>query len=208
MDTDGASLGAAPDTHLIRHMIEGSEEALAALYDRHSSAVFTTALRTCGDRSLATEVLQDTFLTLWDRAERFDESRGSLRTWLTTIARNRAIDHLRATRRVRTTPFSWFGGDETESDAIAERLEETGELVGAAQPEAGPEATLLRQEARASITAGLAHLGLPERQVVQLAYGEGLSQSEIATRLGWPLGTVKTRTRRAHRQLRDLLTRP
>src|SRR5262245_54297208 len=80
------------DARLVRNLIEGSEEALGALYDRHSSVVFAAAIRAGGDRAIAAEVVQETFLALWDRAERFDPDRGTLPAWLATIARNRAID--------------------------------------------------------------------------------------------------------------------
>src|SRR5438045_3394595 len=97
------------DGCLLREMIAGSETALATLYDRYSASVFATAHRTSGDRGVADDVVQETFLTLWNRAEQFDPSRGSLIAWLSTIARNRTIDHLRATRRrLSPAPFSAF----------------------------------------------------------------------------------------------------
>ena len=186
----------------MRQLIEGSEEALATLYDRHSPAVFASALRYSGDQSIAAEVLQDTFMTLWNRAEQFDETRGSLAGWLSSIAHNRAVDHLRAARRRGATPFSSFGDDDADGDAVGQWLEMNGRLLGAAPPEVGPEVAVQHHEARASLAAGIATLGHAERRVIMLAYQEGLSQVEIAARLGWPLGTVKTRTRRALLHLR------
>ena len=191
-----------PDGTLVRQLIEGSEEALATLYDRHSPAVFASALRYSGDQSIAAEVLQDTFMTLWNRAEQFDETRGSLAGWLSSIAHNRAVDHLRAARRRGATPFSSFGDDDADGDAVGQWLEVNGRLLGAAPPEVGPEVAVQHHEARASLAAGIATLGHAERRVIMLAYQEGLSQVEIAARLGWPLGTVKTRTRRALLHLR------
>jgi RNA polymerase sigma-70 factor (ECF subfamily) len=194
------------DADLIRRLIEGSHDAVAALYDRYSAAVFRRALRSGADGSTAEEVVQETFLTLWNRAEQFDASRGSLATWLMVIARNRTFDHLRAAgRRPATVPFSSFVGEETDEDWSIQWLETAGQLIAAAAPEPEPEDAIAAREASASVAAGLDALGLPERQVILLAYQDGLSQSEIATRLGWPLGTVKTRTRRAYRQLRDRL---
>ena len=203
--TLGPRLGAPSDEALVRQLIEGAEDALATLYDRHSPTVFTAALRYSGDRTIAAEVLQDTFMTLWNRAEQFDEVRGSLAGWLSSIAHNRAIDHLRSARRRGATPFSSFGDEGADSDAVAQWLEANGRLLGAAPPEVGPEAAVLRLEAGSSIAAGIATLGHAERQVIMLAYQEGLSQVEIAARLGWPLGTVKTRTRRALLHLRERL---
>ena len=199
---------ATTDGCLLRQLIAGSETALATLYDRYSASIFATAHRTSRDRSVAADVVQETFLALWNRAETFDPSRGSLIAWLSTIARNRTIDHLRAAgRRLAPAPFSAFGGTDPTDSWTADWLERSGELVGAAMPEPEPEIALSSKETRESIAAGVAALGSAERQVILLAYQEGLTQSEIAARLNWPLGTVKTRMRRAHHQLRDLLDR-
>jgi RNA polymerase sigma-70 factor (ECF subfamily) len=187
-------------------MIGGSQDALAALYDRHGKAVFSAAMRTGRDPSIAAEVVQETFLTLWNRAELFDATRGTLPGWLRTIARNRAVDHLRAgTRQGRAMAFSSLGPDGADQHAVDEWLTASGELVGMAAVEPGPEAALASKEARSSIEEALASLGPLERSVITLAYQGGLSQSEIADRLGWPLGTVKTRTRRALSHLRERL---
>jgi RNA polymerase sigma-70 factor (ECF subfamily) len=94
--THAANSATATDAALVAAMLEGSEPALERLYDRHSSAVFASAMQTSRDEWLATEVVQETFLTLWDHADRFDAERGELRSWLMTIARNRSIDRLRA----------------------------------------------------------------------------------------------------------------
>src|SRR5689334_16250297 len=98
-----------PDAILVRRIVDGSHDAVATLYDRHASAVFTAALRAGADRWVAAEVVQETFLALWNRAEQFDPSRGSLRSWLLTIARNRSVDHFRAAgRHDRAAVFSSF----------------------------------------------------------------------------------------------------
>jgi RNA polymerase sigma-70 factor (ECF subfamily) len=196
------------DGCLLGELIAGSEDALAALYDRYSSSIFATALRSSRDRGVAADVVQETFLALWNRAEQFDPSRGSLITWLSTIARNRTIDQFRAAgRRLAPAPFSALGGADATDEISMDWLERSGEFVGAAVPDPEPEVALSSKETREAIAAGLAVLAPPERQVILLAYQEGLTQSEIAARLGWPIGTVKTRTRRAHRQLRELLDR-
>jgi RNA polymerase sigma-70 factor, ECF subfamily len=205
----GSGSDPIPDGCLIRSLIAGSEAALATLYDRYATPIFATAHRTSRDPGLAAEVVQETFLALWNQAEQFDPSRGSLIAWLSTIARNRTIDHLRAAGRRRTpAPFSAFAGADTTDSSSTDWLEGSGELVAAAVPEPEPEIALSSKETREAIAVGLAALGSRERKVVLLAYQEGLTQSEISARLGWPIGTVKTRTRRAHRQLRQLLDRP
>jgi RNA polymerase sigma-70 factor (ECF subfamily) len=194
------------DSRLIRELIEGSHDALADLYDRYAQAVFAAALRVSRDRGIASEVVQDTFLTMWNRAELFDASRGALLTWLLVIARNRAIDRLRAaSRHERATTFSSFGRDEAGDQSTVEWLTSTGDLIGGAGPEPGPEMALSDKETRGSIQEALAVLPPLERRVIELAYDAGLSQSEIAAELGWPMGTVKTRTKRALRHLRERL---
>ena len=194
------------DSSLMRQLIEGSQDALARLYDRHAQAVFAAALRVSRDREIAAEVVQETFLTMWNRAELFDPSRGALPTWLLTIARNRAIDRLRAaSRHERAATFSSFGRGEADDQSTVEWLTSTGDLIGAAGPEPGPEAALADKEARESIRDALSSLSPLERRVIELAYDTGLTQSEIAAQLGWPMGTVKTRTRRAFRHLRERL---
>src|SRR6266508_4814411 len=194
------------DARLVRQMIGGSQEALAALYDRHSSAVFAAAMRASGDGWIAAEVVQETFLALWDRAELFHPSRGTLPAWLARIARNRAIDRLRAaSRRERAATFSSFARTQADEQSVVEWLTASGELIGVAGPEPAPEITLTDKETRASIKNALSSLDPTERRVIVLAYDGGLSQSEIAASLGWPIGTVKTRTRRALRHLRDQL---
>jgi RNA polymerase sigma-70 factor (ECF subfamily) len=224
MATEGARLGAIPDraggssgdpepdrdsdAMLMRAVIGGSQDALAGLYDRHSRAVFGAALRTSRDQSIASEVVQETFLALWNRAELYDPARGSLPSWLLTIARNRAVDHLRsAGRHDRAASFSSFSRDDGSDQALAEWLAASGELIGAAGPDPGPEHALSGKELRQSIDDAIATLDPTERSVILLAYDGGLTQAEIATRLGWPLGTVKTRTRRALGRLREILER-
>ena len=207
----GGDLGIDPelDARLVRQMIGGSQDALAALYDRHSSAVFAAAMRASGDRWIAAEVVQETFLALWNRAELFDPSRGTLPAWLARIARNRAIDRLRAAaRRDRAATFSSFARNGADEHSIAEWLTASGELIGAAGPEPVPDMAVTDKETRAALDHALSSLDPMERRVIVLAYDGGLSQSEIAALLSWPIGTVKTRTRRALRHLRDRLEQP
>jgi RNA polymerase sigma-70 factor (ECF subfamily) len=206
--TDAAS-GLASDASLVSEVTTGSQRALAALYDRHGNAVYAAAMRVSRDPWIAAEVVQETFLALWNRAEQFDASRGPLTAWLQRIARNRTVDHLRAAgRHHKAGAFSSFASATADGHPIDDWLTGSGELIAMAQAETGPEAALSSKETRASIADALATLAPHERSVIQLAYADGMSQSEIATRLGWPLGTVKTRTRRALHRLRDRLEAP
>jgi RNA polymerase sigma-70 factor (ECF subfamily) len=209
----GADPGSGSDATLVRAVAAGSHEALAALYDRHGDAVFASASRLTSDRGMAEEVVQETFLALWDRAETFDPSVGSLAAWLHTIARNRTVDRLRAAgRRPNLVPLSSAGSgshslggaEEPDADTL-ERVLANGMLVAGAVPPPSPERELALRELRAALQGALAGMPEPERVVIVMAYAEDLSQSEIADRLGWPLGTVKTRTRRALRHLREVL---
>jgi RNA polymerase sigma-70 factor (ECF subfamily) len=198
--------GRPDDATLVRMVAGGSFDALASLYDRHGDAVFAAASRLTSDRGVAEEVVQDTFLALWDRAESFDPTVGSLSAWLHTIARNRTVDRLRAAgRRPQfAAPPSSANGDESATQLL-ERAASSGTIVAGSVAPTGPEAALASKETRASIELALGAMASEERTVIVLAYREGLSQTEIAQRLGWPLGTVKTRTRRALRRLREAL---
>jgi RNA polymerase sigma-70 factor (ECF subfamily) len=196
-----AAGGGPTDAELVAGVASGDERALADLYDRHADVVFRLAFRLLGDRHLAEEVLQDTFLALWNRAELFDESVGSLSAWMLTIARHRAVDRLRwLGRRPSALPLSAATGPESEHPAEAGL--EPGALVAGATRQADPDeaadAAWLRDAVRSALN------GVPdaERKAIELAYYEELTQTEIADRLGWPLGTVKTRTRRALSRLR------
>jgi RNA polymerase sigma factor (sigma-70 family) len=108
---------------LVASVAAGSEDALATLYDRHANSIFATAYRLTGDRSGAEDVVQEVFLTLWNRAERFDPAVGSLAAWLGTIARNRAVDRLRAaSRRPQLVSLSPIGGEDEPDSSALERL--------------------------------------------------------------------------------------
>jgi len=196
----------ANDVDLVREIVAGSQAALAAIYDRHVDAVYATASRLTADRQIAEEVVQETFLALWNRAELFDPRAGSLAAWLHTIARNRTVDRLRAAgRRPNLVPLSATSGDDEHDTAALDRLVSTGTVLGGATIGLGPEGELAASELRQILRDALADLPESERTAIVLAYREELTQTEIAERLGWPLGTVKTRTRRALLRLRETL---
>jgi RNA polymerase sigma-70 factor, ECF subfamily len=195
------------ETALVREVAAGSQDALAALYDRYSDAVYAAAIRLTSDRQVAEEVVQETFLALWNRAELFDPGTGSLAAWLHTIARNRTVDRLRAAgRRPSLVPLSAAAGTDEHDTAALERIAASGTVLGGADLGPGPEGELAAAELRDVIRGALAELPEHERTALVLAYSSDLTQSEIAERLGWPLGTVKTRTRRALLRLREALS--
>jgi RNA polymerase sigma-70 factor (ECF subfamily) len=196
----------ADDAALVREVAAGSEAALGELYDRYVDAVHAAASRLTADRQIAEEVVQETFLALWNRAELFDERLGSRAAWLHTIARNRTVDRLRAAgRRPNLIPLSSAAGMDEQDGAALDRLVTAGTVIGGARLGDGPEGELAAAELQRILRHALADLPPDERTAIVLAYREELSQSEIAERLGWPLGTVKTRTRRALLRLRGAL---
>jgi RNA polymerase sigma-70 factor (ECF subfamily) len=177
------------DRDLVALIVDGDVRAFEVLYDRHSAQVFSLAMRVTGRQRAAEEATQDAFLTLWRSAGRYDTSRGTLRTWLLSIARNRSVDWIRRERRNDLN---------VEIDeALVDRLEAS---------ERTDEQAATREEAR---RARQLILDLPseQRQVIELAYFHGLSQVEIAATVGIPLGTVKGRQRLAltkmHRDFTD-----
>jgi RNA polymerase sigma-70 factor (ECF subfamily) len=206
----GARAAVADDV-LVREVATGSQDALAELYDRHASAVFAAACRLTTDRQMAEEVVQETFLAVWNRAELFNPATGSLAAWLHTIARNRTVDRLRAAaRRPRLVSVSAVGPDDEPESVALERLAAGGEtsgiaVVGGVDPRGAPESALAGAELREMLRQALDAMPDAERTVILLAYRLDLTQSEIADRLGWPIGTVKTRTRRALLRLREVL---
>jgi RNA polymerase sigma-70 factor (ECF subfamily) len=198
--------GAPPDdAALVQELVRGSEAALATLYDRYGEQIFASAYRLTADRGIAEEVVQETFLTLWNRAELFDPAAGSLPAWLHAIGRNRAVDRLRAAgRRPRIVTTSSGATNESETQGLERAIANGTVVAGSAQPP-GPEEAVEAAGLRDAIRTAITTMPDQERVVILLAYQEELSQTEIASRLDWPLGTVKTRTRRALLRLREAL---
>lgn len=205
--TEGEALAGLSDADLVRLLVDGDQSALAALYDRFSAAIYRAALLRLGDRQQAEEVLQDTYLALWNRAELFDPDQGSLISWLATIARNRATDRLRSLgRRPSALPLSGVLDNNDPERGSADTALHRAQPVTGVTAEVNPEQVLDEAWLRSEVERALAEIPVQERQVIQLAYYEELTQTEIADRLDWPLGTVKTRTRRALRHMRHTLS--
>jgi RNA polymerase sigma-70 factor (ECF subfamily) len=202
----GVPIDSRSDEELMLALVEGDEAALGELYDRHAGPIFRAAVLRLGDRQLAEEVLQDTYLALWNRAELFDARAGSLRAWLSTIARNRSVDRLRVLgRRPPAMPLSGLLGEDAPDASAAEVALHAATPVSGVSASVDPEEVLDGAWVRAEVERALAGIPDQERQVIELAYYQELSQTEIAARLDWPLGTVKTRTRRALGRLRRSL---
>ncbi len=195
---------AASDADLAIRMASGDETAFAAVYDRHVDVVYGSVVRFLHDREAAEEVVQDAYVAVWRHAEQYVPSAGSLLGWLLRIARNKAIDRIRATtRRPRLVVL---GGLDDDQEGELDRALASGRGVGNAnEGPVGPEAETTLAWTRAVVRTALSAMPVPERQVLELAYDAGLTQVEIAERLDWPLGTVKTRTRRGLAALRAVL---
>ncbi|HEX4898049.1 MAG TPA: sigma-70 family RNA polymerase sigma factor [Candidatus Limnocylindrales bacterium] len=194
-----------PDTDdglLLRRVAGGDEAAFSTLYDRHADALFGTTVRFLRDRESAAEVLQDVFMAIWQRADQYDPRFGSAFGWLLGIARNRAIDRLRAESRRPRAVHAWT--DDPDANDTVDLLDWAGRRRdGPAEDD--PVIEVDRRWTRSLVRTTLAEMPPDERQVVVLAYDHALSQSEIADHLGMPIGTVKSRTRRALARLRSRL---
>ncbi len=172
------------DAELVTRLQRRDPQALAELYDRYGRIAYSLILRVVRDASLAEDLVQETFLRVWNRAQAFDAQRGAIGPWLLAVARNRAIDYLRSA-----------GGRERN----ALELEEN------AHPSlyTDMERDILASDKARLIRAALERLAPKQREVIELAYFEGLTQTEMAARLGEPLGTVKTWVRTALKNLRE-----
>jgi RNA polymerase sigma-70 factor, ECF subfamily len=177
------------DFALMQGIAAGDQAALGALYDRHSGLVFTLAQRILHDRMAAEDLLMDVFWEIWSRGDRYDPTRGSPISYLMTLARSRAIDRRRSSAkhsRVRT-------GSEPFDGPIP-----TAEFTG-------PETNAIAGELGERVRAAMSKLDVTQRQAVELSFFDDLSHSQIAERLGKPLGTVKTNIRQGLIHLRQCM---
>ncbi len=178
------------DRRLLVRVKNGDQAAFAELYDRYSPLVFSLVVRIVKETAEAEDVLQEIFFTIWNKATLFNEEKGSVYTWIVTIARRKAIDRLRSKELVNR----------------GERMDE--ELVGAipdAAYMANPLNAAIGTEYEAMLRSAMALLSNQQRTVIELSYYEGYTQEQISKRLNVPLGTVKTRMRQGLMKLRENL---
>jgi RNA polymerase sigma factor (sigma-70 family) len=175
-----------PDDALARRIRSGDREALGELYDRYASVALATALRVVADRELAEDLVHDAFVAVWQKIERFDPARGSLRAWLLTVVRNRAIDRVRGKRQ------SVEVGEADEQSLLRTGPNPTWELAVA-------------RLSAAELRGAVASLPDEQREAVELAYFGGHTYREIATLTGVPQGTANGRLRLALGKLRETL---
>ncbi|HEY3727919.1 MAG TPA: sigma-70 family RNA polymerase sigma factor [Solirubrobacteraceae bacterium] len=179
-----ADLRALADEDLMALVHEGDGRAFEVIFDHHASAVFSLVYRMCGTRAMAEDVVQEAFLSLWRSSARYDRTRGSVRSWVLTVAHNRMIDVFR-----RAGVYDRRGASD---DRIVERI-------------AAPELTdteVVRREDAGQVRAALKKLPADQRRVIELAYFGGFTHSQIANMLELPAGTVKGRMRLGLAKLR------
>jgi RNA polymerase sigma-70 factor (ECF subfamily) len=180
----------AEDVALIRRMYDADETALGALYDRWMRPLYSLVVHLLKDPDEAEDVVEETFWQAWRKASSYEPSRGAVSTWLLTIGRRRALDRLRAKARRREDPLTREG------------------WVLAEMPSNAPDPSQIAEgaERRKYVLAALSELPEEQREVLELGYFKGLTQTEIAQATGQPLGTVKTRMRLAMQKLREPLS--
>ena len=173
------------DHGLLALTARGDREAFARLYDRYAAPAYSLALRIVRDRELAADVVQDAFMAVWRQASSFDSRRGQPSTWILTLTHHKAVDTVRREQRRR-----------------ADSLDDTPDRADTGAP---VDEQAWQGVAREQVRRAMARLPDPQREVLELAYFAGYTQSELAERLALPIGTVKSRTFAAMSSLRELL---
>ena len=181
----------AIDVQLLQRIVARDPTAVAGLYDRHSTVVFAVIMRILRDRADAEDVLQEVFVRVWTRATTYDERLGTPLAWLIRMARNRAIDRLRAKR--------------TRSDIDGVEPSEPADPQRAVSTAASPEALAENRERTHTIRGALSALPPEQRDLIAAAFFDGYTHSELAARFQLPLGTVKTRIRAGMLAMREHL---
>lgn len=177
------------DQELLVRIAAGEKDALEAIYERYSTAVYSLARYMLRSEAVAEEATQDVFLNIWLKSNSYNSSRGQPKTWIMSVAHNKIVDVIRYRRR---------------AEAVSDPKEyETLDLLPSEQ--VGTDEAVVRNLEAERVRLALGRLPAAQQEVVTLAYFGGLSQSEIAARLGQPLGTVKTRARLALQKLREEL---
>jgi len=193
-----AIFASVPDAQLLAIVASGEHQAMEALYNRYSKACYGLAMKILVDPYLAEEVVQEVFLKLWTSPASYVPERGKFSAWLLTLVYNRSIDWLRQAKHSKANSSVELDAEVTENVTLADILPD-GAIT--------PYEEAWRQEQGRMVRGALGRLSPPEQVVISLAYLGGLTQREIAQRLGVPLGTIKSRTHRGLLQLRRLLDR-
>jgi RNA polymerase sigma-70 factor (ECF subfamily) len=177
------------EIELLRLTGQGDRQSFEQLYERFSGVLFSTAYRVLNNQEAAEDVLQDVFIQIWEKAPLYDPLRGKPLTWAVTLTRNKAIDRLRSVQR-----RSRLHDDVEKQAATFEQFDDRSSLDA-----------VNGVERAQMIRAAIAKLSKEQRQAIELAFFSGLTQTEIAERLGEPLGTIKARIRRGMMRLREVI---
>ncbi len=180
------SFGERDDAALLRRIGQGDREAFAQFYERFSGLLFSVIVRILNDTNEAEDVAQEAFVQIWDRAHSYDPALGKPLSWVLTLARNKAIDRLRALQR----RFRF----------VEEVADQTVEPPGGQQRESA-----FNRDQVALLRIAVSGLSAEQRQAIEMAFFGGMTQNEIAESLQQPLGTIKARIRRGMLKLRDSL---
>lgn len=179
------------DALLLKQIVQRDQQALSRLYDRYSALIYTLVLRVVKSTAEAEDLVQEIFVQIWSKAHLFSDAKGSVYTWVMTIARRRAIDKIRSQDFINK-------GETTDDDErpidLPDNAYDTNPLHAA-----------ISSEYEELMRSGLAMLGAEQQSIIELSYYEGYTQAQIAERLHLPLGTVKTRMRQGLIKLRDFL---
>lgn len=179
----------ARDLELIERVRRGDEDAFRRLFGEHAPAATALALRVVRQRQLAEEIVQEAFLSVWRTPEAYDDTRGSFRSWLLTMVHHRAVDTVRREDTYRRHADALTA---SARDEVADHADDVSEAVG-------------RPREQRLVHAALEDLPAEQREILELMYFDGLSQSQVAARTGLPLGTVKSRALLGMRRLRAAL---
>jgi len=185
---------AKPDTELevflMQRTGQGDRGSFEQLYERFSGVLFSTALNVLGNQEAAEDVLQDVFIAIWEKAPLYDSVRGKPLTWAVTLTRYKAIDRLRSLQRK--------GVLHEKVEQEAKIFEEHSDKTSLDEVDAAEKARIVREAVR--------QLSGSQRKAIEMAFFDGLTQAEIAERLGEPLGTVKARIRRGMMKLKEIIS--
>jgi len=176
------------DAELLAAVAQKQEWALATLYDRYATVLYSLALKILSDTGRAQDVVHEAFLTAWRKAALYSQTRGNVATWLLVLCRNLAIDQYRVKMRLASR--------RVELEAAAEYL---------TSPENDPAMAAVAADEGRALREAMIKLPAEQKEVLEMAYFQGMSQTEIAAAIKAPLGTIKTRTRQALLKLRDAL---
>jgi RNA polymerase sigma-70 factor (ECF subfamily) len=180
----------AAEIELLKRIGAGDRHSFEQLYERFSGVLFSTAYRVLNNQEAAEDVLQDVFVQIWDKAPLYDPLRGKPLTWAVTLTRNKSIDRLRSTQRRNRLQ------DDVEKESQTfEQFDDKSSVDAVDAMEKG-----------AMVRGAIKKLSKDQREAIELAFFSGLTQTEIAERLGEPLGTIKARIRRGMMKLREVIT--